>query len=65
MPVYTACGEVLKDLIGYKLTRGMLAAFKRKRLMSLSEIIKGKRRIAVLEEIVNPTNIGDVDKRQR
>lgn len=60
VPVYTACVEVLKDLIGYKLTRGMLAAFKRKRLMTLSEIIKGKRRIAVLEEIVNPTNIGAI-----
>lgn len=60
VPVYTACGEVLKDLIGYKLTRGMLAAFKRKRLMTLSEIIKGKRRIAVLEDIVNPTNIGAI-----
>ena len=60
VPVYTACWEVLKDLIGYKLTRGMLAAFKRKRLMTLSEIIKGKRRIAVLEEIVNPTNIGAI-----
>ena len=60
VPVYTACGEVLKDLIGYKLTRGMLAAFKRKRLMPLSEIIKGKRRIAVLEDIVNPTNIGAI-----
>lgn len=60
VPVYTACGEVLKDLIGYKLKRGMLAAFKRKRLMTLSEIIKGKRRIAVLEDIVNPTNIGAI-----
>ena len=60
VPVYTACGEVLKDLIGYKLTRGMLAAFKRKRLMPLSEIIKGKRRIAVLQNIVNPTNIGAI-----
>lgn len=60
VPVYTACGEVLKNLIGYKLTRGMLAAFKRKRLMTLSEIIKGKRRIAVLEDIVNPTNIGAI-----
>lgn len=60
VPVYTACGEVLKNLIGYKLTRGMLAAFKRKRLMPLSEIIKGKRRIAVLEDIVNPTNIGAI-----
>lgn len=60
VPVYTACGEVLNDLIGYKLTRGMLAAFKRKRLMPLSEIIKGKRRIAVLENIVNPTNIGAI-----
>ena len=60
VPVYTACVEVLKDLIGYKLTRGMLAAFKRKRLMMLSEIIKGKRRIAVLEDIVNPTNLGAI-----
>lgn len=60
VPVYTACGEVLKDLIGYRLTRGMLAAFKRKRLMTLSEIIKEKRRIAVLEEIVNPTNLGAI-----
>ena len=38
----------------------MLAAFKRKRLMPLSENIKGKRRIAVLEDIVNPTNIGAI-----
>lgn len=60
VPVYTACGEVLKDLIGYNLTRGMFAAFKRKRLMPLSEIIKGKRRIAVLEDIVNPTNLGAI-----
>ena len=60
VPVYTACGEVLKDLIGYKLTRGMIAALKRKRLMTLSEIIKGKSRIAVLEDIVNPTNIGAI-----
>lgn len=60
VPVYTACGEVLKDLIGYNLTRGMLAVFKRQRLMPLSQIIKGKRRIAVLEDVVNPTNVGTI-----
>lgn len=60
VPVYTACGEVLKDLIGYNLTRGMLAVFKRQRLMPLSQIIKGKRRIVVLEDVVNPTNVGAI-----
>lgn len=60
VPVYTAKAEVLKNLTGFELTRGMLCAMRRKELPSVGEVCKGARRIAVLEDVVNPTNIGAI-----
>lgn len=60
VPVYTAEFEVLTKLTGFKLTRGMLCAMKRRRLPSLQEICNGCDRIAVLENVMNPTNVGAI-----
>ena len=60
VPVYTAEFEVLTKLTGFKLTRGMLCAMKRRRLPSLKEICNGCDRIAVLENVMNPTNVGAI-----
>ena len=60
IPVYTAKQDVLTGLTGFKLTRGLLCAMKRKALPSVREVCAGARRIAVLENVVNPTNIGAV-----
>ena len=60
VPVYTAEFEVLTKLTGYKLTRGMLCAMKRRRLPGLQEICNGCDRIAVLENVMNPTNVGAI-----
>ena len=54
VPVYTAAFDVLAQLTGFKLTRGMLSAMQRKPLPSLEEICRDKRRIAVLENVMNP-----------
>ena len=51
VPVYTAEFEVLTKLTGFKLTRGMLCAMKRRRLPGLQEICSGCDRIAVLENV--------------
>ena len=58
--VYTAEFEVLTKLTGFKLTRGMLCAMKRRRLPDLQEICNGCDRIAVLENVMNPTNVGAI-----
>lgn len=60
VPVYTAEFEVLTKLTGFKLTRGMLCAMKRRRLPDLQEICNGYDRIAVLENVMNPTNVGAI-----
>ncbi len=60
IPVYTASLAVLTQLTGFQLTRGMLCAMYRPRLPALEEVIAGKRRIAVLEDIQNPTNVGAI-----
>lgn len=60
IPVYTAEFEVLTRLTGFKLTRGMLGVMRRKRLPDIRQIITEKRRIAVLENVVNPTNVGAI-----
>ncbi len=60
VPVYTAEFEVLTKLTGFKLTRGMLCAMKRRRLPGLREICNGCDRIAVLENVMNPTNVGAI-----
>lgn len=60
IPVYTADFDVLTQLTGFQLTRGMLCAMHRKPLPSVKEICADARRIAVLENVVNPTNVGAI-----
>lgn len=60
VPVYTAEFEVPKQLTGFGLTRGMLCAMERLSLKSVEEVCKNARRIAVLENVVNPTNVGAI-----
>lgn len=60
IPVYTAEFDVLTKLTGFPLTRGLLCAMKRRPLPSVREICAGAGRIAVLENVVNPTNVGAV-----
>lgn len=60
MPVYTADREVLADLTGYKLTRGVLCAFERPVLPSASELCRDAGRICVLQAITDTTNIGAI-----
>ncbi len=60
VPVYAAPFEVLTKLTGFKLTRGALCAMHRKGLLPVSDICCGARRIAVLENVVNPTNVGAI-----
>jgi len=60
IPVYTAEFDVLTRLTGFKLTRGMLCAMYRPKLPTVQEVCKGANRIAVLENVVNPTNIGAI-----
>ena len=60
IPVYTAPMELLTGLTGFALTRGMLCAMRRKRLSSVETVCAGARRIAILENVVNPTNIGAI-----
>lgn len=60
IPVYTASFEVLANLTGFKLTRGMLCAMHRPELPKMREVCEGKRRIAVLENVMNPTNVGAI-----
>lgn len=60
IPVYTASRETLEQLTGYKLTRGVLCAMYRPAMRSAEEICAGARRIAVLEGIVDSTNVGAI-----
>ena len=60
IPVYTATLEVLTQLTGFKLTRGMLCAMYRPKLPTVADICKNARRVAVLEDVMNPTNVGSI-----
>ena len=60
IPVYTAEFDVLTQLTGFKLTRGLLCAMRRPRQRSAAEICAGARRVAVLENVMNPTNLGAI-----
>ena len=60
IPVYTSEYEVLVGMTGYALARGMLCAMKRRQLPSVEEICRNTSRIAILENVVNPTNIGAI-----
>lgn len=58
VPVYIAPDEQLAELTGYHLTRGLWCAMRRKTLPTLEEVCRDARRIVILEEVVNPTNVG-------
>jgi len=60
VPVYAAPLEVLVQLTGFHLTRGMLCAMRRPKLPSPEQICSGASRLAVLENVMNPTNIGAI-----
>ena len=60
IPLYTAPLPVLTELTGFPLTRGVLCAMRRRPLPKVEEICRGARRVAVLENIMNPTNLGAI-----
>ena len=60
VPVYTADLDVLTQLTGYQLTRGLLCAMRRPKLPTVEEVLAGTRRVAVLEDVQNPTNVGAI-----
>ncbi|MCR5675921.1 MAG: RNA methyltransferase [Lachnospiraceae bacterium] len=60
LPVYAASFAVIKELTGYSLTGGFLCAMRRKSLPSLEEVCGNAKRIAVLERVTNPTNVGAI-----
>ena len=60
VPVYTAEFDVLTQITGFKLTRGMLCAMRRPSLPTVRQVCGKARRIAVLENVVNPTNVGAI-----
>lgn len=60
VPVYAAPIEVLTELTGFHLTRGMLCAMRRPKLRTAEEICRNASRVAVLENVMNPTNIGAI-----
>ncbi len=60
VPVYTAEFDVLTQLTGFQLTRGVLCAMRRKPLPSLEDVCKNSKRVAVLENVMNPTNVGAI-----
>lgn len=60
IPIYTAALDVLTKLTGFKLTRGALCAMRRKKLLAAGTICSGAKRIAVLENVMNPTNVGAI-----
>ena len=58
--VFVAEAHILNQLTGFAMTRGLLCAMKRKELSSISDICASARRIAVLENVMNPTNVGAI-----
>ena len=60
VPVFCAEADVLTQLTGFKLTRGMLCAMRRKPLPSVKELCENKNRIVILDKVMNPTNVGAI-----
>ena len=60
LPVFTADEELLCGLTGYHLTRGVLCAMRRPPLPSVESVLEGKTRVAILENVQNPTNVGAI-----
>lgn len=60
IPVYAAPLDQISKVSGFKQTRGILCAMKRRELPALSEVLKDAHRVAVLEDVENPTNVGAI-----
>lgn len=60
VPVFCAEFDVLTQLTGFKLTRGMLCAMRRKPLPDIKELCENKKRIVILDKVMNPTNVGAI-----
>lgn len=60
MPIYTGPREMLAQLTGYELTRGVLCAMRRPKLPSVAEICRGKNRVVLVDSVVNSTNTGAI-----
>ena len=60
VPVFCAEFDVLTQLTGFKLTRGMLCAMRRKPLPDIKELCENKKRIVILDRVMNPTNVGAI-----
>lgn len=60
MPVYTGSRRMLASLTGYTLTRGVLCAMLRRKLPSVPDVVKGARRIAIIDGVCDTTNIGAI-----
>lgn len=60
IPIFTAPLSVLTELTGFHLTRGVLCAMRRKPLKTVEELCAGARRVAILENVMNPTNVGAI-----
>lgn len=58
VPIYVAPDEILTKLTGYHLTRGLWCTMRRRTLPTIEEVCQGAKRSAILEEVVNPTNVG-------
>ena len=60
IPLFTADRDVLCQLTGYQLTRGVLCAMRRPALPSVEDILRSARRVVILENVQNPTNVGAI-----
>ena len=60
VPVYEGSIELLSSITGFKITRGILCAMRRKPLPEAAEVCSGRRRVVVLDGVVNPTNVGAI-----
>ena len=60
IPVYTGSRELLAALTGYTLTRGVLCAMRRPQVRSVSEIVRGARRVVIIDGVTDTTNIGAI-----
>ena len=60
IPVYTSTLEILTKLTGFQLTRGVLCAMRRPELPAVSQVLENANRIVILENVMNPTNVGAI-----
>lgn len=60
VPVYTSSLDILTKLTGFQLTRGVLCAMRRPQLKSVEETLQNAKRIVILENVMNPTNVGAI-----